>query len=304
MNSNQVVCPDCAGRMSSIIGKLPMVRFFAGRQLSKPMRGGILYRCKCCDLVFRYPRLDIQEYVSLYDNEVTDIWKMVPLRRDQLLVKSFIEGQTTAKSVLDFGCYTGHFLSSLNPKLMKFGVEVNHAAAKFTEKTTNATVVRSISEFPPEVKFDFIVAMDVIEHFDSPKLFIASLIERLHPDGKILITTGDNQAYLWKIMGARWWYCYFPEHIAFVSRRWLGHHSLGLGFDVVHCKAFNYLDLPIFAQATSCMSFLLYLLAPSLHARLRRIRARDRRGDSGVPGAGLSNDHLFIALSKRSSDMT
>jgi SAM-dependent methyltransferase len=299
MNCAKVTCPDCTDRTPRRVGELPTVGFFAGLKLHEPMAGGALYRCTRCDLLFRYPRLDFDKYSSLYDNEVTNIWDMPLLRRDQFLVKSFIENQTTVRSVLDFGCYSGHLLSSLRSNLVKFGVEVNSAAAQATRTKTGASVVKNLGELPSDLKFDVIIAMDVIEHIESPKKLVAGLLERLHPHGKLLITTGDSRTLLWRLVGARWWYSYFPEHIAFISQRWLEHNSSNLGFDVFCCKKFNYVDHTLFAKAKSFINFLFYLLAPSIHYHLRGHKSRARGGDGGVPGAGLSKDHLFIALSKR-----
>jgi SAM-dependent methyltransferase len=246
--------------------------------------------------MFRYPRLNLNSYVELYNNEVTDIWAMRTLRKDQTLVKEYIERHSTAQNVMDFGCYAGHFLSALKPTLQKFGVEVNQSAAALARDKTNATVVPCLDQFAIEQRFDLIVAMDVIEHFESPSLLIRSLLARLSKNGRLLITTGDNRARLWRWVGARWWYSYFPEHIAFVSKPWVQHHAKDFCFKVVHCESFNYLDQSLLRQAKTAVGFLLYLIAPSIHAFLKRRKSVSLDEDSGVPGAGLSRDHLFIVL--------
>jgi SAM-dependent methyltransferase len=246
--------------------------------------------------MFRYPRLNLSGYVGLYNNQVTDIWVMRTLRKDQTLVKNYIESHSMARNVMDFGCYTGHFLAALKPTLQKFGVEVNQSAAALARDKTNATVVPHIDQFATEQKFDLIVAMDVIEHFESPSLLIKNLLARLSNNGRLLITTGDNRARLWRWVGARWWYSYFPEHIAFISQIWLKNLSKDLDFKIVYCESFNYLDHSLLRQAKSAASFLLYLIAPSVHAFLKRRKSISLDGDNGVPGVGLSKDHLFIVL--------
>lgn len=298
MNATNISCPDCADRSATPVGELPKVNFFAGQKLPSPLSGGTLYRCGRCDLMFRHPRLNLSGYVELYNNQVTDIWEMHDLREDQTLVRNYIESQSAARNVMDFGCYTGHFLAALKPNLHKFGVEVNQSAAALAHEKTNATIVQRLDQFAIGQKFDLIVAMDVIEHFESPRLLVESLLARLSNNGRLLITTGDNRARLWRWLGARWWYPYFPEHIAFVSQRWLQHHAKGLSFKVVSCDPFNYLNHSVLRKAKSAASFLLYLIAPSVHAFLKRRRYVLLGGDSGVPGVGLSKDHLFIVLAK------
>jgi hypothetical protein len=58
-------------------------------------------------------------------------------------------------------------------------------------------------------------------------------------DGVLIVTTGDADNFLWNRFGANWWYCYHPEHIAFVSKAWFGHFAEKGGWTVARCATFR-----------------------------------------------------------------
>ena len=291
------ICPDCRGGYLRSLGRLPDVAFFAGRALAQPLPGGELLRCPRCDLRLRWPRLP--DYDALYDNTAVDAWAARALRRDQRLVQALVEAETGAASVLDFGCYTGGLLAQLPTHLAKYGVEVAQAAAAMAEATAGARVVSTLDAFPHDLRFDIVLAMDVIEHVPSPRALLEALLSRLEPGGSLVVTTGDGGNALWRAVGSRWWYCYYPEHIAFISARWLRFHARALGARVQGRHAFNYLEAEVAAaRMKRWWGWLKYLSRPRHHARKRAEHLARHGSDLGVPGLGLSRDHLLLRLTK------
>jgi SAM-dependent methyltransferase len=291
-------CPDCGSARQRALGVLPDVAAFAGRRLDAPLAGGRLWHCADCDLRHRHPQLARAEYDRLYDNTQVDAWEAAPLRRDQQLVKRVIEARPGAKSLLDFGCYTGDFLAALPPQLQRCGVEVNRRAAALAAQRAGAEVLPGLDAFAADRRFDVIVSMDVIEHVASPRRLLEALLARLAQGGLLVLTTGDGGHWLWRIAAARWWYCFFPEHIAFVSRGWLRHHAASLGARVVEVRNFNYLEQPGPGALKRWRVFLRYLARPRRHARRRERELAERGHDIGVPGIGLTRDHLLVVLTK------
>jgi SAM-dependent methyltransferase len=295
-----IECPDCGGTRLRRLGPLPDVAVFAGRTLPAPLPGGALLHCADCDLRFRHPRLSAAGYDALYDNSQVDAWEAGVLRRDQQLVMAglaqALAGRATGARVLDFGCYTGALLSALPAGLSRHGVEVNAAAAAIASRQAGADVRPHLDAFDGEAPFDAIVAIDVIEHMPSPRAWLAQLLGRLAPGGVLIVTTGDGGNALWRLMGARWWYCFYPEHISFISSRWLDFHAGRLGARVQRCETFSYLDETPRQRLGRWPAMMSYAVFP---ARARRRRARRvARGDadSGVPGIGLTRDHLLVML--------
>lgn len=294
-------CPDCGASGAADLGALPDSAVFAGLALAEPLPGGRLRHCRRCDLRWRDPPLSAERYAALYDNTRVDVWRPGPLRRDQRLVLDACQGLAPGASVLDFGCYTGALLAALPPGVRRCGVELNAAAAAQAREHAGAEVVAQLADWPAEQRFDLIVAMDVIEHVHSPRALAAELLERLAPGGRLIVTTGDGGNRLWGLLGARWWYCSWPEHIAFVSARWLDVHLPALGARCVGLRRFNYLERPEQDRAKRWRRFLRWWWWPSLDAH-RRAQRRARLGaeaaEEGVPGIGLTADHLLIVLER------
>jgi SAM-dependent methyltransferase len=287
-------CPDCGSPEVRSLGALPDVAFFAGRRLPAPLPGGRLLHCRSCDLRFRHPLRD--DYDRLYDNEAVDAWAPGALRPDQRRVLELIEQRPEARTVLDYGCYTGGFLARLPMHLQRHGVEISAAAGAVAEQRAGARVTRTLAQQPPGQRFDLIVAMDVIEHVPSPRRLLAELLARLSTGGLLVVTTGDGGHALFRLAGPRWWYCYYPEHITFISRRWLDRHVEASGGRLLSAQPFNYLDEG--ASASRWWSWVKYLARPAHHARKRAAQLERTGTDPGVPGIGLGRDHLLVAITR------
>lgn len=287
-------CPDCGSPEVRSLGALPDVAFFAGRRLQAPLPGGRLLHCRACDLRFRHPLRD--DYDRLYDNEAVDAWAPGALRPDQRRVLELIEQRSEARSVLDYGCYTGEFLARLPMHLQRHGVEISAAAGAVAEQRAGARVTRTLAQQPPGQRFDLIVAMDVIEHVPSPRRLLAELLERLSEGGLLVVTTGDGGHPLFRLAGPRWWYCYYPEHITFISRRWLQAHVAPCGGRLLAAESFDYLEAT--SRAQRWRAWLKYLARPAHHARKRQAQLQRTGIDPGVPGIGLGRDHMLVAITR------
>ena len=289
-------CPDCGSAQLRDLGALPDVQHFAGRRQVSAMPGGRLLNCRGCDLRFRFPVLTCEQYATLYDNGDVDVWQVAAQRNDQALVMRELERHVRGASVLDFGCYSGEFLRSLDGQFRKFGVEVNRTAADLAARRASARVETDLDAFEADLTFDFIVAMDVVEHVISPRLLVERLLGRLAPGGRLVLTTGDGGNRLWSVLGAHWWYCYFPEHVAFLSRRWFAFHAGGLGAEVERLDAFSYIARSPITLVRGMLRLAFCALLPNADARSRRRRSERLDRDDGAPGIGLSRDHLLVVL--------
>lgn len=295
----RVECPDCGSQDLRLIGALPDVAVFAGKQLEQPLSGGALYACRVCRLAFRAPTFETSIYQDLYDNSVAEAWTFDEAREDQKLVSSYLYGHMpTGSRILDVGCYAGALLGSMDKRFEKFGVEINSAAAGIARSRHDITTWRSLAEIPTSMRFGAIIATDVIEHLTSPRRFIESLLPWLEEGGFIIITSGDADNVWWRLIGARWWYCSFAEHIAFISKRWLRYYSRALNFRVIRARRFRYKKMRF--RWFKYASMLLYSMLPTLHNKTVSVlnRMRGRSAVTSAPGFGVSADHLFIVLSR------
>lgn len=295
-------CPSCRSGDVIRLGTLPKGRAFAGRALDPPLPSNHLYRCRACLLKYRYPLLASAQYEALYNNGETEVWANHSNRNDFILIRKFVaENLRAGARILDFGCYAGDLLELLADKpYTKFGVEINTEAGQRAHAKTGATVAHSLDALPVDLRFDLIVAVDVVEHLPDPRELIERLVARLTSTGRLLITTGDAENWFWNAAGAHWWYCAIPEHIAFISEEWLRHSREGIGrsWRVEHCSRFIYQEIgPLTKVITAARALMFALLGERYMVLLGGIKRAIRRSGAPHPGGvGLLRDHLFVVL--------
>jgi SAM-dependent methyltransferase len=296
-------CPSCQGTQLRVIGKLPDVTQFAGRTMAQALPASQLFCCRACGLRFRHPVLDRSAYDALYGAGDPDCWPDEGERRDWALISDFISREATAgASVLDFGCHTGGLLARLGQPHSRMGVEVNRNAAAVAEARAGVAIFPSLDALPHDRRFDFVTAVDVVEHFSNPGDLIASLLAKVKPGGCLIITSGDAETPLWRLAGARWWYCYYPEHLAFISEGWMRNwlRTSGQPASIAALRRFRHVKLPLARFARQALQAAIYYLAPRAYlwsiGRLKRAPSRENDGE--LLGAGLSKDHLMLVLRK------
>ncbi|MGH6803504.1 MAG: class I SAM-dependent methyltransferase [Methyloceanibacter sp.] len=281
---------------------MPDTHWFAGKCLAQLLPGGYLYRCRRCQLKFRHPVQEAAAYQRMYDNAATSTWPMETPRADwDLIIDHIHKYRPQGGRVLDFGCYSGGLLARLDSSYKRYGVEINRAAAVVAWERSRAQIWPSIGEIPKELQFDVIVAADVIEHMQNPEELIDRLAALLTEHGVLIITTGDADNYLWNRFGASWWYCFYPEHIAFISRTWLDYLSQTGGLSVMRCETFRYNRHSAPRRFVDTVFTYCYGLFPATYLQLGNFLKRmlDRQGLTSVPGNGVSADHLLIVLARK-----
>jgi 2-polyprenyl-3-methyl-5-hydroxy-6-metoxy-1,4-benzoquinol methylase len=281
------VCRGCGSGGCEWLGDLPDSHQFAGLALPNAIPGGALFRCPDCSLVFRSPTLTPNEYNRLYAEGSAKLWinDGGVLRDDQQLVKSYIEERRPqGAKVLDIGCYTGEFLSSLAFRYEKCGIENCVGAIRHCRERGIRIVAEDLYELSRlEEKFDVVTAMDVIEHTLNPSRFLKHVLHLLADGGIALITTGDADNRIWRKLKSAFWYCSPAEHISFVSERWLKSNASVNNFHISHLRRFKYghiNHLKLFGK----LCFIYFLPLVGLQSK--------------TWNANLSADHLFVALQK------
>lgn len=281
------MCRGCGFADCDSLGRLPDKHHFAGLTLPYEIPGGMLFRCPKCNLVFRSPILTIDQYNQLYAQASAELWqsKTTALRRDQELVKAYIETQRPQGArVLDIGCYTGEFLSALPHKYQKFGIEKCVTAIRQCEESGIRIVCNDLYAVDlVQEKFDIVTAIDVIEHTANPSQFLQCMFTVLSDDGIGVITTGDADNRIWRKMKSDFWYCSPAEHISFISERWLKSNASVNDFRIANFEKFRYRRLK--KLKTLAKLALIYGLP------LVGIQSKTWNAD-------LSPDHLFAALCK------
>lgn len=299
-----VVCPVC-NSPASLIGRLPEVPWFAGMQLEKPIPGGSLYRCSSCSLKFRFPIPEIQELERLYDNSLTTAWESGARRLDWERIVAYVkEVFPHGGRVLDFGCYSGGMLQMLGKRYQRHGVEINRSAAETAiRRDAAATIWQKLEDIPDKMRFDIIVATDVIEHVVNPESFLMGLSSLLDKQGILILTTGDADNSLWNWFGANWWYCFIPEHISFISDAWVKYFCRKHAFTIRKIEKFKYRRFGSVRYCLDMVIIAVYGLVPRFYLRMLTVAKGilNRPRVVGPRGMGISADHLFIVISPKTS---
>lgn len=302
MSTTTARCPGCGADATIFLGQLPDSRWFAGKPLAQLLLGGGLYRCKHCRLKFRFPVRTADTYRDLYDNAATATWSAENIRPDWDLIISRIDTlKPLGGRVLDFGCYAGGLLSRLDARYERFGIEINRDAARVARHSGNARVWAAVEDLPADLRFDVIVLADVIEHVHDPAGLLDCIAALLDAEGVVILTTGDADNRLWNFFGANWWYCFYPEHIAFVSNAWAQLALRPRGWSIVCCERFFYRHFDAPQRLLQLVLTCTYGLFPKFFLRMiGTLKSRLGRGaTTSVPGNGVSADHLLIVLSRK-----
>jgi hypothetical protein len=137
----------------------------------------------------------------------------------------------------------------------------------------------------------------------NPRTLLEALAKKLTGDGFVVVTTGDGDNFLWNFFGANWWYCFYPEHITFISEAWLRRALQPRGWRVLDCKRFRYIEMNLGRRIRELMLACVYGVFPRAYLfagnALRRLLGRG--SVTGVAGNGASADHLLITLARRCS---
>jgi len=285
-----------------LLGRLPDSEWFAGKQLDRPLAGGSLYRCAQCRLKFRYPLASASTYLALYDNAETRTWSGSTARADWDLIVGRIEAlKPNGGRILDFGCYSGGLLSRLDERYERFGIEVNRDAARVARESSGARVWETIDAIPGDLRFDVVVIADVIEHLADPRSLIEALGSKLAEGGAIVVSTGDADNPLWNRFGANWWYCFYPEHIAFVSQAWVERALSPRGWSILHCQRFSYHRFGPGRRLIEWVFSYAYGWFPRAYLYIGNAFKHwfGRGAVTSVPGNGVTADHLLFAVGRK-----
>lgn len=134
--------------------------------------------------------------------------------------------------ILDVGCGLGFALEALDAKWEKYGLDTSKYACKHAKRFGN------IHEGPIESCgynagiFDAILCYHVIEHVDSPEVFLREINRLLRIEGKLVISTPDFDSPAARYWGSKFRLLKDNSHISLFSRAGLHDMLRDWGFEV------------------------------------------------------------------------
>jgi SAM-dependent methyltransferase len=171
--------------------------------------------CYSCGAAFTTPRpasLD-RYYPSHYRAYGALVTRILSFLYD-LRVSRWTRLKTGGVSVLEVGCGPGLMLATfLRRGWRVLGIERNEAAAETARKSIGPNAVAtSITDLPPDARFDLIILFQVLEHIDEPVTILRECATRLSPGGILIANVPNFASWQSRFSGSKWLHLDVPRH--------------------------------------------------------------------------------------------
>jgi 2-polyprenyl-3-methyl-5-hydroxy-6-metoxy-1,4-benzoquinol methylase len=189
---------------------------------------GQIVRCNDCGLICVNPRQDPETVVSLYSQMQDEMYHDEAAGRKNAFRKILkhllklgrpIEG---SPCLLDVGAATGLLLQEAEKLGWRAsGVEPSEWAATVAKEEYGLDVhCGTLEDAPYESgEFDFVTAVDVVEHVADPRGLLEAMRDSLKPTGVLCLVTPDFDSFVARTLKQNWWHVrqahiyYFTEEI-------------------------------------------------------------------------------------------
>jgi 2-polyprenyl-3-methyl-5-hydroxy-6-metoxy-1,4-benzoquinol methylase len=235
LHARPTSCPLCgSGEVSDFL--LAPDRFHMRPELYD------LTRCSSCSCVWLASPPTPQEMSRHYDEDYHEAitkagegdaeirWK----GSRELIARHKIGG-----SILDIGCSSGGFLSTMkSPAWKLYGIEMESSTAERARKNTGAEVFTGDAMdalFAPE-SFDVVTTFDVLEHVYQPQQFLTKIKQWLKPGGIYYTMLPNIDSWEARMLGSYWYGLELPRHLFHFSPKSLAKLMKSLGLVEVSIK--------------------------------------------------------------------
>lgn len=153
--------------------------------------------------------------------------------RDQV---KLISRHKRGGAILDIGCSSGGFLSTMNRKNWQlYGIEMEESTAERARATTGADVFVGDAVDAPFLpsSFDVITSFDVLEHVYNPRRFLSKVLHWLKPGGIYYAMMPNIASWEARVFGTHWYGLELPRHLFHFSPQSLRYLMNEIGFSEV-----------------------------------------------------------------------
>ncbi|MFG0244869.1 MAG: class I SAM-dependent methyltransferase [Phycisphaerales bacterium JB052] len=222
MTSDATPCPICAAPTQDAGSCVhPSPAKVAGVVIQLGNNAADMRRCTRCALQFKHPFVPDADLLECYSHSSEDNWEHDPdpIKRRFDTIANLIQQHAPGNRVLDIGCSNAALLKHLGDRYERFGLEPSADAARVASERGVTMLGAILDDLDDDIRFDAILAIDVLEHLTDPNAFIAQVASHLRPGGVFIGLTGDHEAWGWSMQGNAYWYATLPEHQVFYCRR-------------------------------------------------------------------------------------
>lgn len=212
--------------------------------------GYSIYACEGCGLAWTQlpPGFDPRQIYSheYFQGDVADGYanyrESEPvLRRNFRKVLDEISSRGVSRGrLLEIGCAYGYLLEEARVRYDCFGIEASEDAIRVCRnrglRVYDEEEGWRLCLGSPAEPFDVIVMLDCIEHLKSPLATLATGRKAIRDGGFLLLTTGDFDSPLARLLGRHWRLMTPPQHLYFFSERTIRALLRKTGFEVVSLR--------------------------------------------------------------------
>jgi SAM-dependent methyltransferase len=300
-------CPSCLCSALSDRGALPALHAYAFAGGERVMVDpGRLLECGGCGLHFRYPALFSRRALHLYEKAPETSWQYAQ-RQEWPLIARWLHRYSPNHHLLDVGCFRGDFLHWMGEAWERAGIEPSEAARGIALGRGIDLIAHSILEVDGhEPRFGAVTLLDVLEHFHNPLDVMARAAGLLVPRGILVVYTATTDAWAWRLIGSKYWYCSFPEHLSFINARWLTWACQTLGLAILEKRQLSHGGGGLPARMRDgCRAFAFWSTrrhseSDLLYRLMRSIPILGRTADwTSGPMCHNLKDHLLVAFTPK-----
>lgn len=155
-------------------------------------------------------------------------WYVRTLQRRKLEILRRLTDPPAGARVLEVGCGKGAFAAYLAAET-GWEVHANDFEAPSLPGVTAWSGPFEAVAFPPDLRFDVIVAHHVVEHLYDPAAFFRAAAERLAPGGALVLETPNTACATFRRFGPDWGLLCAPRHVVLYSDAFFRERLAGFG---------------------------------------------------------------------------
>jgi 2-polyprenyl-3-methyl-5-hydroxy-6-metoxy-1,4-benzoquinol methylase len=211
-------CPAC--------GSTQFTDYLACKDYTVSNETFTLQTCGNCQLVITNPRPSndnlgkyylSEDYISHTDKPASIIDRIYVFARTYALrwkIKLITqELHGTNKTLLDYGCGTGHFLKACHDQRWQItGVEPSPIARQSAQRNTASTIASTLDELTGQ-KYSTITLWHVLEHVPDPNETLAKLKALLEQNGTLFIAVPNHASHDAETYKNHWAGYDVPRHL-------------------------------------------------------------------------------------------
>ena len=206
-------------------------------------------KCAGCGCVYQNPQPLPQDLAGRYDGEYLEyelgnevnFFNLMKLGLKDIRFDDVEEEIGPGGSIIDVGCATGMLLEYMKGRGWRtLGIEVCAPAARYgiENRKVDIHIGPLESAALPDSSFDVVHCSHLIEHLNSPSLFIKDVYRILKPGGYFIVTTPNIAGFQAKIFKYKWRSA-IDDHMVLFSKGILKRNLIGSGFSIIRSKTWG-----------------------------------------------------------------